>query len=66
MRNGLLVEEGSPREILSKYSTATLEAAFLALCCDQKIIEVLRLDIFYFFCIIYVYILAYILLHVTT
>lgn len=49
MRNGLLVEEGSPQEILTKYSTATLEAAFLTLCCNQNMIEVLRLDIFYYY-----------------
>lgn len=41
MRNGLLVEEGSPREILNKYSADTLEAAFLTLCCNQEIVEVL-------------------------
>lgn len=66
MRNGLLVEEESPREILFKYSTNTLEAAFLALCCNQKMIKVLPLDVFYFYCIIYVYILTYILLYVIT
>lgn len=48
MRNGLLIEEGSLQEILTKYSTVTLEAAFLTSCCNQKIIEVLRLDILYY------------------
>jgi len=36
MRNGQLVEEGPPQDILMKYGTETLEATFLTLCCIQK------------------------------
>ncbi|VVC27530.1 Hypothetical protein CINCED_3A011626, partial [Cinara cedri] len=36
MRNGVLVEEGSPQFILAKYNTDTLESAFLKLCCNQN------------------------------
>ncbi|KAF0762245.1 ABC transporter G family member 23-like [Aphis craccivora] len=35
MRNGLIIEEGPPQDILVKYGTDTLEAAFLTLCCNQ-------------------------------
>jgi len=35
MRNGVLVEEGSPQYILDKYKTDTLESAFLTLCCKR-------------------------------
>lgn len=40
MRNGVLVEEGSPRYILSKYGTESLESAFLTICSDQEINKV--------------------------
>jgi len=47
MRNGLIIEEGPPQDILVKYGTDTLEAAFLTLCCNQgRIIQVFYLDIF--------------------
>lgn len=47
MRNGLIIEEGPPQDILVKYGTDTLESAFLTLCCNQRAItEVLYLDIF--------------------
>lgn len=36
MRNGILLEEGMPQEILTKHGTDTLETAFLILCCNQK------------------------------
>ncbi|KAL5245483.1 hypothetical protein ACI65C_012893 [Semiaphis heraclei] len=36
MRNGLIVEEGPPQDILVKYGTDTLESAFLMLCCNQR------------------------------
>lgn len=35
MRNGVLIEEGTPKEILDKYGSDTLEEAFLALCRKQ-------------------------------
>lgn len=35
MRNGILVEEGSPQQILTKYSTDSLENCFLKSCCNQ-------------------------------
>lgn len=35
MRNGVLIEEGSPQYILSKYETESLESAFLTLCSYQ-------------------------------
>lgn len=35
MRNGVLIEEGSPQHILDKYETDTLESAFLTLCCKR-------------------------------
>jgi len=54
MRNGLIIEEGPPQDILVKYGTDTLESAFLMLCCNQRtIIKVLYLDIFKYKYIIY-------------
>lgn len=41
MRNGILVEEGNPRDILIKYNTESLESAFLTLCYDQDSNKVL-------------------------
>ncbi|XP_022175207.1 ABC transporter G family member 23-like [Myzus persicae] len=38
MRNGLIIEEGPPQDILVKYGTDTLESAFLTLCCNQRAI----------------------------
>lgn len=35
MRNGVLVEEGSPQDILIKYNKDSLESAFLTLCYNQ-------------------------------
>lgn len=35
MRNGVLVEEGSPQEIIFKYEADSLESAFLTLCSHQ-------------------------------
>lgn len=35
MRNGILVEEGPPQQILAKYNTDTLEECFLIACCKQ-------------------------------
>lgn len=43
MRNGKLIEEGSPQEILSKYNVNTLETAFLTLCHSREINQVLYL-----------------------
>jgi len=59
MRNGLIIEEGPPQDILVKYGTDTLESAFLTLCCNQRtIIKVLYLDIFkYKYIIFYVCVL---------
>jgi len=58
MRNGLIIEEGPPQDILVKYGTDTLESAFLTLCCNQRtIIKVLYLDIFKYKYIIYVCVL---------
>lgn len=36
MRNGVLIEEGSPRDILIKQNTTSLEEAFLVLSSSQK------------------------------
>lgn len=36
MRKGVLVEEGSPRDILAKHSTDSLETAFLTICCKKE------------------------------
>lgn len=33
MRNGKLVENGPPGDILLKYNTNSLESAFLTICC---------------------------------
>ncbi|XP_060841940.1 ABC transporter G family member 23-like isoform X1 [Rhopalosiphum padi] len=38
MRNELIIEEGPPQDILVKYGTDTLEAAFLTICCNQRTI----------------------------
>ncbi|XP_060879231.1 ABC transporter G family member 23-like isoform X2 [Metopolophium dirhodum] len=35
MRNGVLVEEGAPKDIISKYGADSLESAFLTLCSKQ-------------------------------
>jgi len=43
MRHGILVEEGSPQDILTKYGTDSLEESFLILCCAQETNEVLEL-----------------------
>uniref|UniRef100_A0A2H8TY93 ABC transporter G family member 23 n=1 Tax=Melanaphis sacchari TaxID=742174 RepID=A0A2H8TY93_9HEMI len=40
MRNGVLVDEGSPQEIMFKYTAESLESAFLILCSDQDSNEV--------------------------
>lgn len=36
MRNGKIIEEGSPQNILVKYGVDTLEVAFLKLCCNKE------------------------------
>ncbi|VVC43842.1 ABC transporter-like,P-loop containing nucleoside triphosphate hydrolase,AAA+ ATPase domain,ABC [Cinara cedri] len=36
MRNGVLIEEASPQDILVKQNTTSLEEAFLAISCNQK------------------------------
>lgn len=36
MRNGMLVEENSPQQILTKYNTNSLEECFLTACCNQE------------------------------
>lgn len=53
MRNGQIIEEGSPQYILLKYDTDTLEAAFLTLCCNQENNKVffLYFEVFYYFII---------------
>jgi len=45
MRNGILVEEGSPRDILTKYGADSLEASFLILCRAKKTNEVLEFSL---------------------
>lgn len=35
MRNGELVEEGTPQQILTKYNKETLEECFLTACFNQ-------------------------------
>eukprot|EP00102_Acyrthosiphon_pisum_P025305 XP_016662515.1 PREDICTED: ABC transporter G family member 23-like isoform X2 [Acyrthosiphon pisum] len=39
MRNGVLVEEGAPEHIISKYGADSLESAFLTLCSNQDVNE---------------------------
>lgn len=41
MRNGILVEEGTPQNILKKHKTESLESAFLTLCFEQESNKVL-------------------------
>lgn len=36
MRQGKLVDEGSPQEIRTKYNNNSLEECFLAACCNQE------------------------------
>lgn len=36
MRNGKLIEEGAPADILSKHNVDTLESAFLSLCYNRE------------------------------
>lgn len=40
MRKGVLVEEGSPQNILAKYDTNSLEESFVIACCGQETNEV--------------------------
>jgi len=40
MRNGVLVEEGAPQDLISKYEADSLESAFLTLCSYQDTNEV--------------------------
>jgi len=35
MRNGVLLEEGAPKDIISKYGSDSLESVFLTLCSYQ-------------------------------
>lgn len=37
MRKGVLVDEGSPQHILTKYNTESLEESFLIACHNQEI-----------------------------
>ncbi|XP_025415790.1 ABC transporter G family member 23-like isoform X1 [Sipha flava] len=37
MRSGIIVEEGSPQDILYRYGTDSLESAFLTICCNQQL-----------------------------
>lgn len=46
MRNGKIIEEGSPRNILNKHGADTLEAVFLKLCCNQEDNQVFDFDTF--------------------
>ncbi|XP_016664258.1 ABC transporter G family member 20 [Acyrthosiphon pisum] len=39
MRNGVLVEEGAPEDIISKYGADSLESAFLTICSNQDLNE---------------------------
>lgn len=57
MRKGMLVEEASPRDILVKYGTDSLESSFLKLCCSQETKQVLSIhfEIFEYKRIVYVY-----------
>ncbi|KAE9545466.1 hypothetical protein AGLY_001009 [Aphis glycines] len=60
MRNGVLVEEGSPQEIIFKYEADSLESAFLTLCSHQDsnlAPKVFDININYFFIIYQLYIL---------
>ncbi|VVC31700.1 AAA+ ATPase domain,P-loop containing nucleoside triphosphate hydrolase,ABC transporter-like,ABC [Cinara cedri] len=36
MRDGIIIDGGSPRDIFIRHGTNTLEEAFLKLCCEQK------------------------------
>lgn len=47
MREGILVEEGSPQDILRKYDTHLLEDCFLQACYNQNIHEVYIYDFYY-------------------
>lgn len=40
MRNGVLVEEAAPQDIISKYGADSMESAFLTLCSYQDTNEV--------------------------
>jgi len=44
MRNGVLVEEGAPEDIISKYRADSLESAFLTLCSNQDTNEASSVD----------------------
>lgn len=52
MRNGILVEEDSPNDIIVKYNVESLETAFLKLCYDQDLNKVCRnQNLTYYMCI---------------
>jgi len=40
MRNGVLISESSPRDLLVKQNASSLEEAFLSLCSSQQFDEV--------------------------
>lgn len=40
MRKGVLIEEGSPQDILAKHRTDSLETAFLTICCKKEVDKV--------------------------
>lgn len=44
MRNGVIAEEGSPQDIISKFNTDSLENAFLSVCYNQERQQVLKFD----------------------
>ncbi|VVC25930.1 Hypothetical protein CINCED_3A000710 [Cinara cedri] len=46
IRNGILVEEGSPQNIITKYRRNTLEEAFLSLCCSQETNEISKKKVY--------------------
>lgn len=43
MRNGVLIEEASPQDLLAKENTNSLEEAFLSLSRNQNIKKVLNI-----------------------
>lgn len=53
MRSGVIIEEGSPQDILIKYDTDSLESAFLTLCYNQENNKVFRLKIYIFIVMYY-------------
>lgn len=46
MRNGVIAEEGSPKDIIAKFNSDSLESAFLSVCFTQEKYKVFKIDIF--------------------